>query len=173
MTEYFELGRILKPQGIKGEVKIAAYTDSLERFENLRSVYFLRDGRYESVEIEKTRTDATHAYIKFTGIDDRDMAEPLRGQYIYVDRANAAKLPKGRYYISDLLGMAVFCCGTELGRLEDILQTGSRDVYQVKLKQGGMLMFPSVDGVIISRDVEAARMELDGDRLEEVAVYDI
>lgn len=173
MTQYFELGRILKPQGIKGEVKIAAFTDSLERFSYLEFVYFKREGGYERAEIEKVRTDATHAYIKFSGVADRDMAEKLRGQYVYIDRQNAAPLPKGSYYISDLIGMAVHCGEKELGRLTDILQTGSKDVYVVKLNGGGTLMFPSVEGVIASRDVEAARMELNEEKLGEVAVYDI
>ncbi len=174
MTEYFELGRILKPQGIKGELKVAAFTDSLERFEYLEFIYFKRGAKYERAEIVQARTDAKYAYIKLAGIGDRDMAESMRGQSIYVDRANAAKLPPGHYYICDLIGMSVIKTDSgKIGVLENILQTGSKDVYVVKLDAGGSLMFPSVEGVILSRDIEKGEMTVDGARLEEVAVYDI
>ncbi|MEG2189496.1 MAG: 16S rRNA processing protein RimM, partial [Christensenella sp.] len=66
MTEYFELGRILKPQGIKGEIKFDAYTDDLSRFENLTFAYF-KNADYERVEIESSRVDAHYAYLKLLG----------------------------------------------------------------------------------------------------------
>ncbi len=173
MTDYFELGRVLKPQGIKGEVKAEAYTDDTNRFHDLTFVFFKSGGEYAKRELESVRVSGGFAYLKFAGINDRDSAEILRGQYFYIDRANAAKLPPGSHYISDLLGMEVREGGKKTGVLENILQTGSRDVYVVKLDAGGTLMFPSVDGVFVKKDVENSIMELNGEKLAEVAVYDL
>lgn len=172
MTEYFELGRILKPQGVKGEVKLDAYTDSLSRFEALDFAYFREDG-YVKAEIEKTRVDARYAYLKFKGCDDRDAAEKLRGKTLYIDRAHAAKPPEGACYILDLIGCAVKDnTGAEIGVLQDVLQNGAADVYVVKTAEG-TCMFPSVPHVVLDRDIENAVITVDAQGLSEVAVYDI
>ncbi len=174
MTDFFELGRVLKPQGIRGEVKVEAYTDDLSRFIGLGFVFFKQGEGYVKAGLVKTRVDAKHAYLTLEGISDRDGAEKLRGQYIYIDRENAAQLPPGHYYISDMLGMRVSDSnGNALGILKDIMQTGSRDVYVVQADGQGTVMFPSVDGVILDRDIDKGTMTVDAEKLDEVAVYDI
>lgn len=173
MTDYFEIGTILKPQGIRGEVKVEIYTDDTMRLIKLKSVYFKSDGTYIEKVIDKTRVDAKFAYIKFKGIDDRNDAEYLRGKNIYINRENAGILPEGSYYIADQIGMKVFDDSNELlGELSDIMQTGSKDVYVVALKEGGTLSFPSVDGVIITRNIETAEMKIDSQKISEVGIYD-
>jgi 16S rRNA processing protein RimM len=161
MTEYFELGRILKPQGIKGEVKLDAFTDGLSRFLDLEFVYFKKT-EYERVDIENARIDARYAYLKLRGIDTRDDAEKLRGTLLYIDRAHAAKLPEGAFYIQDLIGCTV----------KDDTGNGAADVYVVKLEKG-TCMFPAVGHIVLVRDIENGVITVDAQRLTEVAVYDI
>lgn len=170
---YFVLGQVLKPQGIRGELKLKAFTDDLSRFDYLHFIY-LKDGEaYIKHSVEHARTDAKFAYLKIEGIGDMDQAESLRGQYLYVDRENAAKLEEGAHYISDLVGLLVVTGGGEkLGRLTDILQNGAKDVYVVKLDGGGTLLFPSVDGVFLKKDIPGGKIVVDAKKLEEVAVYD-
>lgn len=172
MTEYFELGRILKPQGIKGEVKLDAFTDGLSRFLDLEFVYFKKT-EYERVDIENARIDARYAYLKLRGIDTRDDAEKLRGTLLYIDRTHAAKLPEGAFYIQDLIGCTVKDdTGKALGILQDILQNGAADVYVVKLEKG-TCMFPAVGHIVLVWDIENGVITVDAQRLAEVAVYDI
>ncbi len=173
MAEYLELGKILKPQGIKGEIKLDAYTDSLERFDYLEYVYFKDENeQYTKINVEKRRTDTKFAYIKLQGTESRDDAERLRGQILYVDRKNAAKLKEGYFYIKDLLGLKVANeDGEVLGTLKDIMQTGSKDIYVVKTKTGKTLMFPSIDGVILTKDLENRVITVSKQRLEEVGIY--
>lgn len=173
MTDYFELGRVLKPQGIRGEIKIEAYTDDMNRFADLPHVYLEAGGQYAKTFVEKARTDYKAAYLKLEGIDDRDAAEALRGRYLYIDRENAAPLPEGAYYIKDLIGLDVIAGGEKLGILKDILQPGAADVYVVTLNGGGTCMFPSVPGVFVEKDVAGGRLVVDENRLKEVAVYDV
>jgi 16S rRNA processing protein RimM len=174
MTDFFELGRILKPQGIKGEVKAEAYTDDLSRFAGLDFVFLKKDGGYKKVRLQRSRTDSRYVYLLLEGMADRDAAERLRGEYIYIDRENAAELPPGHYYISDMIGMEVADgSGRVLGVLEEIMQTGGRDVYCVRTTAGGLLMFPSVEGVITERDIVNKKMLVSAEKLEEVAIYDI
>lgn len=173
MTEYFELGRILKPQGIRGEVKAELFTDNAERVLDLENVFLKSAGTYTPVAVAGARTDGRFGYLHFAGVDDRDAAEKLRGKMFYVDRAHAAPLPEGAFYISDLIGLPVFRGSEEIGVLREILQTGSKDIYVTDLTGGGQLMFPAVPDVFRLRDVAGRRIVLDEQRLKEVGVYDV
>ncbi len=173
MNDYFELGRILRPQGIRGEVKAELYTDDPARVQDLESVYFVSDGAYHAAAVASARSDGRFGYLRLAGVDSRDEAEKLRGRIFYIDREHAAPLPEGAFYVSDLIGLPVYRGAEEIGVLRDILQTGSKDIYVTKLHSGGELMFPAVPDVFRARDVENRRIVLDEQRLEEVGVYDV
>jgi 16S rRNA processing protein RimM len=169
--EFFELGRILKPQGIRGEVKIEAYTDDIGRFEYLPHVFLKQNSEMVRIELEEQRTDNAFAYLKLKGINDRNQAETLRGKYLYIDRENAAALPEGRHYIEDMIGLSVVDTeGNELGRLAEIIQTGAADVFRTVGKRN--MMFPSIPGVVLKTDVDGGSILVDAGRLQEVCVYD-
>ncbi|MBD5560873.1 MAG: 16S rRNA processing protein RimM [Clostridia bacterium] len=173
MTEFFELGRVLKPQGIKGEIKAELYTDDPGRVSDLEAVYFEEDGAYVPVAVRRARTDGRCGFLFLEGVHDRDQAEKLRGRTFFIDRAHAAPLPEGAYYISDLVGLPVFLDGRQLGSLGEILQTGTKDIYVVELEDGGRLMFPAVEDVFAERDIAGRRIVLNADRLEEIGIYDL
>ena len=166
------MGKVLKPQGIHGEVKVNAYTDDLERFAYLDHVYIQKGEEMRSVPILSKRTDNDFAYLKLEGTEDRNAAETLRGTVLYIDRKNAAKLPEGRHYIQDMIGLAVVDTkGCGLGRLSEIIKTGAADVFRVN-GDGCVLLFPSVPHVVLEINIEAGRILVDADRLKEVCVYD-
>ena len=76
--DYFELGQVLKSQGIKGEVKLRPYTDDLERFGALCHVYLKKGGTYQKHSVQSARVYKEFAFLKIEGIDDRNAAEELR-----------------------------------------------------------------------------------------------
>ena len=105
------------------------------------------------------------------GVADRDKAEALRNTELYVDRANAVRLPEGRHFLVDLIGLAVEDeAGNALGTLADITQAGGNDVYRVEGAQS--FLFPAVKRAIVHVDPTAGRMVLRAEVLEEIAVYD-
>ena len=171
MKEYFELGQILKPQGLKGEVKVALFTDDPARIDSLEYVCFKTNGAYEKIGVKKGRLDGKGGiYLSLEGFDDRTSAESLRGRYFYIDREHAASLPDGSYYVEDLIGSAVKDSkGATLGVLKDILQNGCTDVYCVD--SDDPFMFPAVADVFIERDIEKGIIVLNETRLSEIAVY--
>lgn len=164
----FLLGVIVKAQGIKGEVKVKPYTDTPDVLCRLKSI-FIDDSEYD---ITSSRSDNTATYFKLEGVDDRNMAETLRSKEIYVDKSNAPKLPKDRYYIDDLIGCSV-CddSGEELGELVNILQNGANDVYVIKGAKGEILI-PALKSVIKKIDIRKGEITLIKERLKEVAVYE-
>ncbi len=169
MKEFLKIGQILKPQGIRGEVKLKPFVDDLDRFYDLETVYLKQKGTYEKFQVESARTYKQFAYLKLAGIEDRNTSETLRNLSVYVDRANAAKLPEGAFYIADLIGLSVYDdAGACLGTLEEIMQTGGVDVYAVKGERS--FLFPAAPGVILERNLETGRIVLDGKRLKEVRV---
>ncbi len=106
MKEYLMIGQVIKPQGVRGEIKVLPLTDDPERFLDLARV-FLDETGGEALAVRAARTREGYAYLCLAGVEDRDAAEALRGRELFVPRAEAAPLPEGRYYIADLIGMQV------------------------------------------------------------------
>ena len=166
------VGEIVRPQGIKGEVKLRHYTDDPYRFELLDEILRKTDKGYETLTIEKCRVQGDDVYLKLAGYEDRNAAETLRGSMLYVDRDNALELEENQFFIADILGAKIVDTkGNAIGTLKDVLTPGGTDVFVVKTKKGEM-MFPAIEAVISSMDLDAGVVVVDEDRLDEVAVYE-
>ncbi len=170
MKPYLMIGQAVKPQGIRGEIKVLPLTDDPMRFMDLKSVFLDERGEREC-EVKGARVQAGFAYVALAGVEDRNAAERLRGCGLYVDRKNAAPLPEGRYYIADLIGMEVYDeRGEKLGTLTEVTQAGGNDVYEVKGARA--FRFPALARALKKVDVEGEKMVLDSAALREIAVYD-
>lgn len=153
----------MRPRGLKGTCKIQLFTSDFST-KDLDSV-FLCD---KETAVESSQFEGNFAYFKFEGVDDIDAAELLRGKVIYLAREKFL-LPQGRYLISDLIGIEVFSGSAMLGKLCDVLQYGSADVYVVK-GENGEVLFPALKSLILNIDLKANKMSLDEKVFEEVAV---
>ncbi len=147
--EYFEIGQIVNTFGIKGFVKVNPFTDDLDRFEELKSVFIVKNKELINFEIEEVKYQKHVVLIKFKGINDINMAEKYKGCYIKINRKDARKLPKDTYFIADLIGLNVYDeDGNLLGKLEDIYNNKSHDIYVVKNDLGKQILLPSTKEVI-------------------------
>ena len=172
LDKHLIIGEILKPQGVKGEVKVRPITCLPERFEDLREVFFLRGSEYVPQKMRTTRIDPDAVFMMFAGIKDRNAAETLRGELLYVDRERAVKLPENAEFICDLIGcVAHDDGGREIGILKDVLQPGGNDVYVFKGPLGEVLV-PALKRVVLAVDVQEKTMLLSQKILSEVAVFD-
>ena len=160
------IGKILKPQGIRGEIKILPLTDNIERFKSVK--YLIVKGQAKPVL--SLRIMDNYVYVKLEGVVDRNEAELLRDEYVSVKRSDAVKLDEGKYFIVDLLGCEIWADGQKLGVLDDVLQNTRTDVYVVKGDK--LMMFPVVDGLILNTDVNKKRIDLESAKLKEVVVYE-
>ncbi len=171
-NEYLEIGEIVRPQGVRGEVKLRQESQDESRYARLETVWLKQGDSYLPRRVRKGRASGGFAYLSLEGVDDRDAAEALRGVRVYVDRAHALKLPEGEHFICDLIGLtAVTDAGREIGVLRDVI-TGSPscDTYVFDTPRGEMMM-PALRRVIRSVDVDAGVMVLDGEALGEVAFW--
>ena len=152
---YFEIGQIVNTFGIKGFVKINPFTDDLERFEELKSVFVVKNKELIEMKIEEIKYHKNLVLIKFKGIEDINMAEKYKGCYIKIKREATRKLPKDTYFIADLIGLPVYEeNGNLLGKLDDIYNNKSHDIYVVKDELGKQILLPSTKEVIKQIDIE-------------------
>ena len=168
--DFLKLAKVLKPQGLKGELKLEPFTDNPERFYDLSHIYMKCNGEYVCRKVYEGRTYKQFAFIKIEGVGSCEEAEKLRGSFIYLDKESAVK-EEGSYFIADLIGMlAKGASGITYGRVKDVFNTGAADIYRVEGEKS--LMFPAAPGVIISVDENERIITLDDKKLDEVAVYD-
>ena len=164
--EYLKIGLILKPQGIRGEIKVLPLTDDPHRFIGLKQAFLSEEKK--PVRIMGARVGKDAVYLFLEKIYDRTAAESVRGQFIYIDREHAVKLPEGRYFIADLIGCeAVDLNGNRLGILKEVLQPGANDVYIVQRPDGSELLIPVVDAFIKDIDIKSRKITVDASMLQE------
>ena len=156
---------VLKPQGIRGEVKVKAMTDTAETLTAFKSV--LIDGVEYSVL--SVRAQGEFAYLGLKGIADRNAAELLRGKEIEVERTEMPDLPDGRYYIADLIGCIVVNeRGDILGEITEVTPSKT-DIFTLK-RDNKTIMFPAADGVISKVDEGAKKITVNARRFKEVSI---
>ena len=155
MTKYLEIGQIVNTFGIKGMVKVKPFTDNIERFNNLEKIYIKNKSGQTEYKIQEVKYHKNMVLIKFEGIENPEQADLLRNSYLIVDRETEEPLEAGRYYIVDMIGLDVFTDDNEyLGKLEDIYNTGSNDIYVVKNELGKQVLLPAIEDVIKNIDMD-------------------
>lgn len=160
------IAEVLKPQGIRGELKIKTFTDYPEDVKEFGTVY-IDDKPYKILSFRVGNDGA--AYVGLRGIMDRNAAELYRGKLLEGEREDGPPLEEGQYYIIDVIGLT---CETEdgeiLGVVKDIAKLSS-DVYTIE-KDGKNILFPSVKGVVKKVDLENKKVIIDKGVFDEIAV---
>lgn len=156
--DLFTIGQIVAPHGVRGDVRIYPDTDFPKRF--LKMKYGYIDGK--KYEVESARLHKRVVLMKFVGVDDRNAAELLVKKDLQVPREDLVSLQKGQHYIYDILGSAVYDLQDhELGKLTDVLRTGSNDVYVVTADDGKETLLAAIPDVIKSIDESAKKIIVD------------
>ena len=162
--DFIEIGEIAGAHGVKGYVKVNPFTDFPERFKKMKSAVIEKNnGTFGNYAIEDVIFHKNMVLIKFGNINNMDEAGELKGCKIVTEKKDLIKLPEDSYYIFDLIGCDVFEESEYLGKVTDIIETGSNDVYVVK-KGGdggnGELLIPALAWVVINVDVESKKIQV-------------
>lgn len=161
MTKYLEIGQIVNTFGIKGMVKIKPFTDDIRRFDKLETIYIENKKGRKEYKIEEVKYHKNMVLMKLEGIQTPEQADLLRQSYLLVDRDKEEPLEEGVYYIVDLLGLEVYTEeGQLLGKVDDIFNTGSNDVYVVKDELGKQFLFPGTSEVLKEVDLEKRKITI-------------
>ena len=144
-NERIVIGRVGAAHGIRGDLRIIPLTDFPERFPSLREV-MVGD---ELLHIEQTKPQGRNFLMRFREYGVREEAQRLTGRLLTIPREDAVPLDEGEYYIFDIVGLTVYdTAGEELGTVENVLRTGSNDVYSVRTEDGRELLVPALRTVV-------------------------
>ncbi len=155
--QFLEIGKIVASQGIRGEVRVQYYCDSAEVLCDFDTLY-LDKGKTE-LKVERAYPHKNIVVMKLEGINKIEQAQPLIGKLLYLNRDDA-ELEEGLYFIQDIIGLTVRDAdsGEVYGKITDVYQNGASDVYSIRKDDGRELMFPCIDEVVISTDLDAGEM---------------
>ena len=149
MTKQFlEAGKIVNTHGVRGEVRITPWADSADFLKKFRVFYI--DGA--PVRVVRSRVHKSQLIAALEGVEDVSAAMALKNKVVCIDRGDA-KLPKGRFFVQDLLGLPVRSDeGVELGTLSDILDLPQGQVYVVRGERE--ILIPDVPEFVLDVDLE-------------------
>ena len=159
-AELVAIGRIVKPQGRKGEVAVASLSDRPDRFPSLRRVFVPAEGGgSREMAVSSTWPHKGRFVVKFEGIDSIDEAEGLRNLEVRIGEEELEALPEGSYYHHQLKGLRVFDpSGAPMGEAVDILETGGAANVLVVVGRGGEVLIPLAEDFIKDVDVAGGRL---------------
>jgi 16S rRNA processing protein RimM len=156
------LGRVLRPHGIRGELRIEVLTAYPERIVPAMWVYMGSDPEdtAAAVRYKVTKARAHHQYLilQLDGVLDRDAADLLRQKYVMIPLEDAVPLEEDEFYLYQAIGLAVYTVDNErLGEVVEVLETGANDVYVIRGPRGEVLL-PAIDECVIDIDFDAGKM---------------
>jgi len=162
--ELRQIGRIVRPHGVLGELKVAPETDDPDRILSLNRVYV---GENElsvslfyirSVRKQMSRLGIT-IILALDGVTDRSAADGLRNRTVYACADDLPPLNEGEYYISDLVGLSVMTGdGARIGVIRDVLDLPTQNLLVVKRDNGADVMIPSVPEFVKDIDIGSGRV---------------
>lgn len=152
------IGRVGAPHGVRGEMCVIPLTDFVDRFRDMKEV-MVGD---ELLHIESCRFHKQFVILRFREYPVREDAMQLTGKVLTVSREETVPLEDGVYYTFDIIGLRVFDpSGVEIGVVENVMRTGSNDVYQVRRSDGSELLVPALKAVVKEIDIKGGRMVVD------------
>ncbi|MGB3651389.1 MAG: ribosome maturation factor RimM [Rivularia sp. (in: cyanobacteria)] len=183
MDDWLEIGKIVSPQGMKGEMRVYPQTDFPERFEVAGKRWLLHPNATEPEEVELVKgrfLEGKNLYvIQLAGVNYRDRAEELRGCKLLVPQSDRPSLGEDEYHLMDLVGLPVFMQdgGELIGTVVDLINAGN-DLLEVRLVEGDKdgeigregdkgkiknpktVLIPFVKEIVPVVDLEASRIEI-------------
>ena len=159
--EFIVIGKVISTHGNKGEIKVVPLTDSIGRFKDLVNVFIRKNDSREILKINRLRINKNNVFLKFESINDLNKAKMIVGSFLEIEKSDAVELPKDSYFIFDIIGLEVYTNkNVFLGKVEDIITTGSNDVYIVKNRSNQEILIPAIHDVIKDIDLKKRRITI-------------
>ncbi len=162
-----KVGIITKPQGLKGEFRVAPNTLNFSVFKEINDI-FIENKKYA---LQKVSIRSGFVVLKVEGIDDCNGAETLRNKSVFLEFSENVKLDKGEYFISDLIGAQVVVENEVVGKVTAIESFGAADVFTITMRDS-TVYFPNARDVVKSFDATTKIVVLDANILSEIAYED-
>jgi 16S rRNA processing protein RimM len=161
---YLILGRVLRPHGVRGELRVQPITRFPERMADLETVLIGKDPEADETQLQRFEVESARSandawLVRLAGVNDRDTADRFRNLYLLVSLENAVPLEEDEVYLFQVIGLDVVTTDGELlGKVENLIETGANDVYIVKGGAYGEVLIPAIDSVVLNIDTDAGVM---------------
>ncbi|KPL02877.1 MAG: hypothetical protein AMJ73_08140 [candidate division Zixibacteria bacterium SM1_73] len=136
------IGQISRVRGIKGEMVVVPLTDDPKRLSGLEKIFVSKDANIAQFEIEEVRTNLKskrlkeRVLLKLKGVETLEEAKKFVGSFLEIEKEDLIKLPEGRYFIFDIIGLNVITTeDKEVGTVREVISLPANDVYVVQGEQ--------------------------------------
>lgn len=172
-SDWIEVGRIVGPHGIKGEVRVYPNSDFPERFlePGTRWLQSLQQPDPQPWDLIRGRfVQGKGLYVlQFRGVTDRDGADALRNHRLLVPASDRPHLEEGEFYVADLMGLKVLLQSdhTPIGTVTDIYEAGN-DLLEISLlptdgeplSQPRTVLVPFVEAIVPTVNLAEGYIEI-------------
>jgi 16S rRNA processing protein RimM len=153
-------GRVIKPYGVKGWVKIEVLSTNPRRFQVGNAFVLEGDEEGERLLLEETREGTGVLLARFQGMEEREQAAELSGKRLLITPDEMDKAPPHSFWEHQLIGTSVFTrAGACLGEVIEVMETGANDVLVVRGKKECLI--PMIEEVVSEIDIEAGTIIID------------
>lgn len=156
VKKFLEGGKIVGTHGVRGEMRVECWCDSPQFLAQFKTLYF--DEGNEKVKV-KSRAHKNMVLVKIPNVDTIEQADLLRGKILYIKRSDI-KLEEGVNFVQDLIGLEIKDSDSDevYGVVNDVLRTGSNDVYEMKGKDNKMYYIPAISDIVDEIDVDGGKI---------------
>ncbi len=156
LKEMVPIGVIGKTHGLAGELRFFPLTNVPEVIENLDEVFLYSEkkGRGFFLKIESMRMGPKSLLIKFEEFNDRESSKVLEGFKVFIKREELPELEEDEYYFEEIYDCEVYEEGKDIGKVVDIIETGSNGVLVVKNEEGEEKLVPMIRDYVEDVDVK-------------------
>ena len=152
-------GKILKPHGLKGEVKVFPYSGESGNFKNFTELHLSSSkGSSQKYKISGKRFQKNLIIVSLEGIDNIEKAEQLRGRTVYIDSKELPAKEIDEYYWFELIGLEVFSTDKKLlGKVINIIDNTAQPVLVIK-NGSDEFMVPFIEKFVKEIDIKSSRI---------------
>ncbi|MFP4484256.1 MAG: ribosome maturation factor RimM [Spirochaetota bacterium] len=154
------VGRIGKPHGLKGWVRVHSFSGETAHFHNMTEAVLRGDATERRVTVEAVEERPNALLLKFEGVDDADASARLRNLEMWVDRSMAAPRGENEYYVQELVGCDIVHGGRKAGVVRSVWESATLDMLEVELTGGGIRNVPLHREYVGEIDISAGRIDV-------------
>lgn len=163
------IAKVLKPQGLKGEVKCKLENPDYSIIENVDEIYL--QGKDIPTRIKSKSYRGGYLFLTIGTIDCREKADLIRGFNIYAER-KFLNIPDDEFMIDDLIGATVYSeDGEEIGKLLDVQNYGATDLFVIK-QYGREYMIPFIKEIVVKVNANSKIIVVNKSKYDEAKICD-
>lgn len=151
------VGRVLRPHGVKGEIKFVPFFDGIPELIINTPVELAMEGGTAPLFATPVnfRGSEKALIVKFSGFDNPEDARALTNRVAQLERRRMPDLPPGNYYYEEIIGLPVFDeDGVQIGLLKDFFPAGDKDVWEIETVSGGEILLPCLPETLLNVDLQ-------------------